>query len=105
MMGPININDKDLRGKMLLLVKNYFETQALSGSLISSFNFRPKSEINQFVEIALLILSLEISETIEEVLETFGEIEYQKYEKEGLVSNFILIEQKYETSIKSMQVV
>ena len=64
----------------------------MSQSRISSFNFRPKSEIKQFVEIALLILSLEISESIEEVLETFGEIEYQKYEKEGMVSNFILIE-------------
>ena len=56
------------------------------------FQFPPESEINQFVEIALLILSLEISETIEEVLETFAEIEYQKYEKEGMVSSFILIE-------------
>ena len=74
----------------MLLVKNCFEIYVLSQSLISSFNFRPKSEINQFVEIALLILSLEISESIEEVLETFGEIEYQKYEKEGMVSNFIL---------------
>ena len=61
---------------------------------ISYFKFQFPSQVwNQpIVEIALLILSLEISETIEEVLETFGEIEYQKYEKEGMVSNFILIE-------------
>ena len=98
MMGPIKNSEE-------CLVRNCFEIQASSQSLISSFNFRPKSEINQFVEIALLILSLEISETIEEVLETFAEIEYQKYEKEGMVSSFTLIEQKYETSIESMQVV
>ena len=85
-MGPIKISEEKSCCKSRIILK-----LALSQPLISSFNFRPKSEINQFVEIALLILSLEISETIEKVLETFGKIEYQKYEKEGLVS-FILIE-------------